>query len=92
MTRSSSFASSFEQFSCTCASSDSTLVMGASSGSDESFARLVLRSPSDVIERMSKLPRRMECSEPRGSFACGIDGRPIVSWLLLCALLKVKTR
>lgn len=90
ITRSSSFASSAEQFSCTCARIDKTFVIGASSGNDESLARLVRRRPSDVIDRMSKLPRRIECNEPRGSFACGIDGRPI-SCELLCALLRLNT-
>lgn len=93
MTRSKSFASSLEQLSWTCARIDRTFVMGASRGSEESFAKLVRRKPSEAIERMSKLPRLIECSEPRGidSLACGIDGRAI-SWLPLCILLNVKTR
>lgn len=48
------------------------MVMGASRGSDVSLARLVRRSPSDAMERTSKLQRRTECKEPRGaSFGCG---------------------
>lgn len=91
MTRSNSLASSLEQLSWTWARIDSTFVIGASRGSDESFAKLVLLRPSEAIERMSKLPRLIECSEPRGSDSldCGIDGRAI-SWPPLCILLKVK--
>lgn len=49
-----------------------TLVIGASKGNDVSFAKLVRLRPSEAIDRTSKLPRRIECSEPRGaSFGCG---------------------
>jgi hypothetical protein len=91
ITRSSNFTSSGEQLSWTCVKSDKTFVIGASRGSEDNFARLVLRKPSDAIERMSKLPRRIEWRDPRGSFACGIEGRPI-SWLLLCCPVKLKTK
>lgn len=47
-------------------------MMGASSGSDVSLAKLVLRNPSEAMERTSKLQRRTECREPLGaSLGCG---------------------
>lgn len=50
--------------------------MGASSGNEDNLARLVRLRPSEAIDRTSKLPRRIECNDPRGaSFAWGIVDR-----------------
>lgn len=55
---------------CVCHSF--TLVIGASKGNEDNFAKLVRLNPSDAVERMSKLPRLIECNDPLGaSFACG---------------------
>ena len=66
MTLSSRRASSREQFSWICDNMVTTWVMGASSGRAFSLARLVRRRPSEPTERTSKLPRLIECREPRG--------------------------
>lgn len=90
MTRSRRRASSNEQFSWICDKIVTTCVMGASRGRAFNLAKLVRRSPSEPTERTSKLPRLIECREPRGPASLvGTSGK--ISFKLAPVWSTVKT-